>query len=323
MWATRWTENTHRGGGIDAKAMRMFAPSVLSVRLATTDANNLDALQSPSPTTGTFPTVDGIAVQAGDIVLVVDANDVGYLVTVGGGRDKPRIPVPLRTSVVVHEGAEYKNSLFVCGDTGVLVRPKGNANSRLIVPFGWGDVEWTVGQLDVNKNFECLLIPSDSASFLSSISYAKPASATPEPHAGEALLILRGCPPNPNNTGFTIHLTIRSNNTVPLQFWVGIDCLDANGEMHGLVWSDPAVIPTPTQSHYNGRVVVPVGIGLKSVAVTDWRASNGMPMFIGDDLLPYPMFRFHTGCQVVTFRMGCSDPMDANVFILAGQVELQ
>jgi hypothetical protein len=323
MWATRWTDGMHRHGRwLSREALRNYAPSILGVRAAMMETTEL-SIQSCPQNLDMLQIVDGVVMQSGDIVLIIGVGSVGYLATVGS--TKPCIPVPIRTMVVVHEGMVYKHSLFVCGDTGILMRPQGTANNstKSVVPFSWNDVEWTAGQLDIDRKTDCLLIPSDSTTFLSSIAYNKPQSSTIGPHAGEALLMVRGVPQN-QPTIFSIQLTVRSDNSVPLQFWVGVDCLDANGEMHSLMWSDPAVVPVPTQSQYNGTVLIPVGAGLKVVSVTDWRTtSDTTPMGVGDDLLPYPVFSFPAGCQVVIFRMGCAESMESNVFILAGQVQLQ
>jgi hypothetical protein len=190
-----------------------------------------------------------------------------------------------------------------------------------IVPFGWNDVEWTIGQIDIIKD-ECRLITGDLGSYIPVIAYG--ASVT-TPHVGEALVSVRGWPSNAQSIGVSLRLTIQTSTlSTPAMFWVGIDCLDVNGELHTTQWPTGGTGSTPTQanSHFRGLLTVPVGTGLKSVTITNWQAQSTTPLVTGPDGLSYPSFVSDTGCQVVVLRMGMTAALDNPVYIVGGQFEL-
>ena len=225
---------------------------------------------------------------------------------------------------------QYENGT---GDFIVHLRTSGVAKAvsltdsgpqNVVVPFGYNDVEWTIGQFLVNTNINvCLLIADDAGSYVPSLQFVIP--DTVGPHVGEALVMVRGCPPSVQQSGFTLSFTIQLHNVAPVSFWVGIDCLDAFGEMHNELWSDPATPPLPSHSHYSGTLTVPVGGGLKSVYVTNWHTNSYLgtprPTITAIDHSVYPKFEAAVNCQVIVLRMGISEPSDLKAHIVSGQVE--
>ena len=190
-----------------------------------------------------------------------------------------------------------------------------------IVPFGWNDVEWTIGQIDIIKN-ECRLIASDAGSYIPTIVYG---ASTITPHAGEALVSIRGWPSQAQNIGVSLTLTVQTRNVAtPTVFWVGMDCLDANGELNCTPWPAAGTGSNPTQanSQFRGILTVPVGTGMKSVTVTNWQAQSITPLVTGPDGLSYPSFVSQTCCQVVVLRLGMTAALANPVYIMGGQFEL-
>ena len=426
MWPSQLTQNSHRyGGAIGLRSVERYAPIIRFVRLATTHATESAVLLAP-PAFPPLPTVDGVITQTGDVVLIVGADDgIGQFVTVGADGGPQVDLVPVRTIVMVLEGAVYHRALFVRGDAPITMQVSGAVYSEaagggdntdttgtsgesvslissnnmvrrvvshdcsvalradatgamvdlatavhadaivptvdntwtlqyeqttgnlvvhlrmsgvdravsltdsgsqgvVVVPFGWNDVEWTIGQFLVDKDINgCRLIADDAGSYVPSLQFTIP--DTTGPHVGEALLMVRGCPLSLQQSGFSLSFTLQLYNDTPMSFWVGIDCLDASGEMHHEIWQDPNALPLPSHSHYSGALTIPSGGGLRSVCVTDWQANDyagpPMPTVTAVDHLVYPKFSAPTNCQVIVLRMGISDPSNVKLHILSGQVE--